>query len=152
MPTALAIRFAGCLLVQALLAQVSPSPWWVPDLSLVSLLVLVSHVPAQWLPWSALAGLWVSVWALRVAWPLLLGYVALGWLVRRCAYALDTSDLSTQGLLVGLAAILLTLALVWVEHLWTLTVLGGALLRVIVTVLAVPVVRRVIVRSSPTVP
>ena len=129
-----------CLIAQALIAQAAPSPWWVPDLTLIGVLLAVVRAPREWLMVSAVAGLWIMIWAIRFTWPLTLGYVALGGVVRLLAVQWDLSDRRIRYPLAGISSLLLTLDLLWFDELWSVRLLGLALLRVALTVLALPIV------------
>jgi len=146
MSASLAIGFAGCAFAHVLVAYASSLPWWVPDLTLIGLIMIVTQVPSQWLLLSALAGMWMNLWAVRFPGQILLGYVGVGWLVQILSRSWDTTDLRIQCVCVFVSSFLLTLWMVWLDHLWTLAVLGWSVVRIVVTVLAVPLVRRMVVR------
>ena len=130
-----------CLVMQALIAQVAPSPWWVPDLTLIGVLVAVVRAPGKWLSVAVVGGLWIMTWTIRFRWPICLGYVALGGVVRLLAAQWDLNDGRILYPLTGISSLLLTLSLLWLDELWSVRLVGLALLRVALTVLALPLVQ-----------
>ena len=134
---------AGCLIAHAVLARAVPSPWWVPDLTLVGLLLAVAKAPSRWLLLSVVAGLFTMVWAVRFPKQVFLSYVALGWVVQMLGRQWDATDPRVQVGMVGLASALLTLGGLWLDELWSFPLLGLSMVRVAMTLLAVPCVRHV---------
>ena len=129
------------LAAHALIARAVPSPWWVPDLTLVGLILAVARAPSRWLLLSAVAGLFTMAWAVRFPKQMFLSYVALGWVVQMLGRAWDATDLRVQLGMVGLASALLSLGGLWLDELWSFPLLGLSMVRVAMTVLAVPCVR-----------
>ena len=133
---------AACLLTHALLAQVIPSPWWVPDITLVGLIISVTRAPSRWLLVSWVAGLFMLLWTLRHAVPLMVGAVAVGGVVRLLARNWDATDARVQYLVVGLAGCLMTFGAMWLDGCWSLPLFGLAVIHVALTCLAFAGVRR----------
>ena len=124
---------AGCLAVHALLARLIPSPWWVLDLTLVGLVMAVSRQPGRWLLICAAAGLFASVWAVRIAWPIVAGALVCGGLVRLAAGRWDLADPRVQGGTVVVLSALTTLGLVWLERLWSWPIAALTVARIAMT-------------------
>ena len=139
---------AACLLTHALLAQVIPSPWWVPDVTLVGLIVSVTRAPSRWLLFSWLAGLSMLLWSLRHAVPLMMGAVVIGGIVRLLARDWDATDARVQSLIVGLASCLMTAGAMWLDACWSLPLFGLAAVHIALTCLAFAVVRHVLVTAG----
>ena len=142
------LGLAGCLLAHALLARLAPSPWWVPNLTLVGLIVGLAREPRHWVALSGAAGLFTMMWAVRFPQPILLGYLLIGGGVRTLAQHWDLSDARVQALLIGLASAAMTASSLWLDHLWSLALVGLAGIHVAVTLLAAPVARRVMTKCA----
>ena len=139
---------AACWLTHVLLAQVMPSPWWVPDVTLVGLVLSVTRSPSRWLLLSWLAGCSTLLWAVRYPAPLMAGAVAVGGSVRLLTAAWDAADARIQYLVMGLASGLTTLGAVWLEGCWSLSLLGLAAMHVLLTCLAFVILRRWLVTTG----
>ena len=131
----------GMLTGHVILAGIVPSPWWVPDLTLIGLVVTISQVPQQWLRLSVITGLFATSFAIRCSGPLLVSYLGLGWMVQRLARRWDVTDLRVQVLVVSVGNVLITLGLLWLDELWSIPLLGLVAVRVMLTGLAVLCVR-----------
>ena len=68
---------AACLIAQALLTSAFSSSWWVPDLTLVGLVLAVARTPSRWFLLSVVAGVFTMAWAIRFPKQVFLFYVAL---------------------------------------------------------------------------
>ena len=136
----------GCLLVHAVMVQLVPWPWWVPDVTLLGLIVAVGRSPGRWLVLSGIAGLWTVLWAVRFQAPLLAAYLAVGWTVQALGRRWDASDPAVQGVLVGWAASLMTVGALWLHDLWSVPVAALAGVHVGITCAALPLVRRMTAR------
>ncbi|MBI2495597.1 MAG: hypothetical protein HYY59_05875 [Candidatus Omnitrophica bacterium] len=134
----------GCLAAHQLLAHVVPSPWWLPDLTLIGLVLSVGKAPQRWAVLSLTVGCFAMLWMARWAGAIFLGYLLCGWAVGTLARWWDTADARIQGCLVLAAGAAMTLGLLWLDHLWSLPVLGLALARVLVTGGCTPLVRRLV--------
>ena len=141
MPAGPMTEFVVCLAAHAVLARAVPSPWWVPDLTLVGLVLAVARTPSRWLLLSAIAGLFAMGWAVRFPAQIFLSYVAVGAGARLLGRHWDATDLRVQMGLLGLSSVLLNLAGLWLSDLWSFALLGLSLVRMTLTVLAVPCVR-----------
>lgn len=142
MPVAAALIFLGCLFGHVAVAGVSSSPWWVPNLTLVGLVLAVAHAPHRWRLVSVCAGLAAAVWAVRIPQGLVLNYLLIGWGVQRFGRQWDISLAHLQRMVVGAASAALTAALLWYEGMWSWTILGLAGVHVAVTVACVPVAQK----------
>ena len=132
----------GCVVTHALLAHLIASPWWLPDLTLVGLVLAVGRRPAQWLIASLVAALLPVVSAVRFSGQLFSAYLVCGWLVQLVGRRWDAADGRVQGAMVLMATAALTLGAIWLEDLWSLPLLGSAGLRVAATGLCVPLIQR----------
>ena len=138
----------GALAAQAILVSAIPSPWWVPDLTLVGLVLAVARMPSRWLLFSVVAGVFTMAWAVRFPNQLFLFYVALGWGVRVLGRQWDATDLRVQVGMVGLAGALLSLGALWLDARSSLSLLELSMAHVAMTVLAVPCLRRLFERRA----
>ena len=136
-----------CIAVQELVSQIAPSAWWVPDLTVVGLVVAVVRSPAQWFACAALAGLSTTVWAIRFAQPIFMTTLLLGGALALVSKRFDTTDRRMHYLLVGLCSVIVTMEPLWLEGLWSPGVLGLAGVRVTLTLLALPLVRRLLLET-----
>ena len=138
----------GCLAAHAVAAGILASPWWVPDLTLIGLVLVVVRMPHRWAIPSVMAGLSTAAWAIRSSSPIFIAYLLVGWLVQRVARQWDATDLRVQWLLVGTAATGLTFGLIWLDDIWSWSIIGLGLVRVAVTMVSVPVVRFLMTRAG----
>ena len=136
----------GCLAAHGFLADLVPSPWWVPDVTLVGLILAIERLPRQWLLFSATAGISMMVWAVRFPQPVFLGYLGFGGVVRLLARQVDANDLRVQCFTAGLASMALSLGALWLDGLWSLPLFGLMSVRVLLTTMTVPFVRRLVER------
>ena len=131
----------GCVVVHAVLASVVPSPWWLPDVTLIGLVLAVGETPGQWPVLSGVAGLFTILWTARFPGHVFLSYLICGWAIGALAHRWDADDIRVQSCLVMATSTAVTLGLVWFDHLWSLPVAGLAGARVAVTGCCVPLVR-----------
>ena len=133
----------GCAVAHLALAMISPSPWWVPDLTLVGLILSVGRAPARWLAFSVLAGLITAVWAVRFPGQLVAGYLLIGWVSQLLSRHWNAADLRIECLHAAAGSLFLMVGMLWLEDLWLLRLLLLTVLRAAVTCGAVPLVHRV---------
>ena len=138
----------GCLVAHGLLADIVPSPWWVPDVTLVGLVLAIGRLPRHWLLFSATAGISMMAWAVRFPQPVFVGYLGFGGVVRLLARQVDANDLRVQCFTAGLASAALSLGALWLDGLWSFSLLGLASGRVLLTAMAVPLARRLLVSGQ----
>jgi len=131
----------GCLAAHHLAAMAVPSPWGVPDLTVIGLVLAIVKQPQRWLSLSAIAGIFMMAWAIRFPVPVFLGAVGYGWLAWRTTRQWDLTDRRVVGAVVGITSALSTFGLLWLHELWSPPLVGLAALRVAVTTLCVPAVR-----------
>lgn len=124
----------------------SPSPWWVPDLTLVGLVLSVVRSPARWLALSGWAGLITMAWAVRFPGPILAGYLFIGWASQMLARQWHATDLRIECLLVAIGSLSLTLGTLWLDDLWSPVLLLLTGIRAALTCAAVPLVHHLAVR------
>ena len=132
----------GCAMVHLAAAQVVPSAWWVPDVTLVGLVLAVARTPSQWLACSLAGGLLMCAWAIRFSGPVLVGYLLLGWALQRMNKQWDATDLRVQGIATALGSLWLTLGAMWLDELWSLALGALAVVHVTLTVLTAMLIRR----------
>ncbi|MBI4598355.1 MAG: hypothetical protein HY737_08160 [Candidatus Omnitrophica bacterium] len=130
-------------MAQLLLVQVLPSPWWVPDLLVVALVVAMSAQPNRWVALSAAAGLCQSVWAVRFPWHIVMSYVGVGWLAMLAHARWNAADWRVQALAVGAGVAMVTAVGLGLDALWSLDAIGLAGVRVGLTVLSFFLLRRI---------
>jgi len=131
----------GCLLAHALVAQLIPWPWWVPDITLVGLVLAVGRSPGQWLALSGLSGLWTVVWAVRFQGAVFIGYLALGWAVQALTRRWDATEVRVQAAMVAMASLFMTAGALWLDELWSWPLLGLAGAHVVMTCVTLPIAR-----------
>jgi hypothetical protein len=129
MPAAPAVIFVACLLAHDALALLLP-PWWVPDLTLVGLVTAAAWTRPRWAGYALAAAWFASLWAVRSAELIFLGYFAVGWAAQRLAGLLDTRDPRVYALLVMGAGVLLAGLSLWAQPEVSLTLCALGLLRV----------------------
>jgi len=139
--------FVGCLTAHVIAAGLLTSPWWVPDLTLIGLVLVVIRAPQRWVIFSIVAGLSTAAWAIRSSSPVFLSYLLIGWMTQRIAKQWNAMDLHVQWLLVGVASTALTFGLIWLDDLWSWPVVGLGLMRTVFTVLSVPIVRSLMAKT-----
>lgn len=148
MPAVSAVVLLGCSAAHLALAAASPSPWWVPDLTLVGLVLSTGRSPARWLPLSIFAGLVTMVWAVRFPAQLFTTYLLVGWASQIVVRHWDATDVRIECLHVAVGSLVLMVGMVWLDDLWSprLLVLTGV--RAAVTCGVVPLVHQMVARSS----
>jgi len=139
--------FVGCLTAHVIAAGLLTSPWWVPDLTLIGLVLVVIRAPQRWVIFSIVAGLSTAAWAIRSSSPVFLSYLLIGWMTQRIAKQWNAMDLHVQWLLVGVASTALTFGFIWLDDLWSWPVVGLGLMRTVFTALSVPIVRSLMVKA-----
>ena len=132
----------GCLMLHALCAAVAPSPWWVPNLTLVGLVMAIQRAPHRWPTASVIAGLFTVLWAVRFPVPLLAGSLGLGALVRWLNTQWDLDDPRVQDVVMTCGSGIISAGLLWLDGLWSPTIAGWVVVHVAVTVLLARFVRR----------
>ncbi len=133
----LAISLAA--LAHHLVAQLATSPWWVPNFTLVGLVLAVLRRPARWLGYSVVAGLWDLVWLVRSAPAFLVTMVAIAWLVHRVAERWDVQDPRVPWVTVAVASAVQIATQLWWGELWSWSIIGYASVHVaMTTVMAIP--------------
>ena len=137
----------SCHLLHLIGAGISPSPWWVPNATLIGLVIAVTAKPRRWLENSLLAGLLMTVWAIRTGWLFLPEYLLIGWIVRLTTIEWDVMDLRVQGSLLSAMACVLTLLHIWFENQWSSASVGLGLLHVASTLICLPLLRRLVTGS-----
>jgi hypothetical protein len=135
-----------CSVAHLALAMVIPSPWWVPDLTLVGLVLAVTRRPSRWWLLSGAAGLLTMVWAVRSTGPIFAGYLLIGWAVRLAGRQWDATDLRIESGLVASASLVLTMGAFWLDDLWSPILLVFMGLRTALTCSMVPLVHHLAAR------
>ena len=133
---------AACLALHLLAVQIVGSSWWVPHLTLIGLVLAVAQAPARWLRPSLVAGIAMSLWAIRFPGQIVLSYLLAGWLVRWAAGQWDARDARVQLALIAGACAGMTAGTLWLERLWSLPLAGLAVWQVASTCAVLPIVRR----------
>ena len=139
---------ASCMIAHAALAMMSPSPWWVPDLTLVGLVLSVARFPSRWLALSGTAGLLTMAWAVRSFSPMFAGYLLIGWATRLAGCRWDVTDLRIESWLAGGGSLLLTLGAFWLDDQWSLVLLFLMVIRTALTCGAVALVHHLADRGD----
>ena len=122
--------------------------WWVPDLTLVGLILAITTTPRQWLIVSAFAGFAMTVWATRYLVATFTVYIVVGWLLCQFERRWDASSINVQCVLALIASLIVTLNWLWLDGLWNLYIIAHALVRAVLTALCLPLVRWWLLRES----
>ncbi len=148
MPYALLIIVGGvgahwilCLLVG--------SPWWVPDLTLLTVVFVIAASPSRWWLAAGAAGLATVCWAVRFPVVVLLWYGALGVGLKFLSDRWDLADLRVQLLVVGVAETLWIILQVWLQGAGVVPLLGVMVVHVGLTLLMVPAMRGLALVPEP---
>jgi hypothetical protein len=136
----LAMLVCGAVQMAAVCAVASS--WWVPNLVLAAMVQAIHRRPARWPALGILGGALLAGWAARGQGTVVAGCVLAAWLVRRWLGMVDAGGLRAQQAATAAAALALTLWGLAVDRLWSATLVGLAAAHVALTVLAVPLVRR----------
>lgn len=145
------VVFVGCVIAHHALALASPTPWGVPDLTLVGLVLAVGRSPARWFAWSVFAGLITVVWAVRFSGQVFAGYLVMGLVSHLLSRHWDVTDLRIECLLVAAGSLCLMVGMLWLEDLWSLRVLLATVVRAAVTCGAVLGIHHVASSGPPVV-
>jgi hypothetical protein len=133
-----------CLLMHAVLASVFPSPWWVPNLTVIGIVLAVGHAPKRWILFSAIAGLVTMAWAVRFPWLVMGAFLALGFSVKTLANHWDATDIRVQALVLSVAMTTMVGCLLWFEGIGSIPLLGLAAVHIAATYLSLPIIRWVL--------
>ena len=137
-----------CAAAHMALVLISPSPWWVPDLTLVGLVLSVARSPSRWPALSGAAGLLTMAWAVRSFTPMFVGYLLIGWVIRMAGHRWDATDLRIESWLAGGGSLLLTLGGFWLDDQWSPALLFLMVLRMALTCGAVVLVHHLVARGD----
>jgi hypothetical protein len=138
-----ALFVIGSLAVQWLLCGVA-SPWWVPDVTLVAVMLVIASAPDGWWLPSAIAGLLTMGWMIQAPALPLVWYLALGLGVSLGSGFWDLGDRRIQLVAIGIAEGVWLSLHVWFQDVAVLPLAGWLLLHVGITLLSVPMMRRLV--------
>ena len=144
--------FLLCVAAHQLAVQLVPSAWWVPDLTLAGLVVVVSQQPSSWFRLGLIAACGSALMLSRWVRLVVLGYLVAAWTIQWCAHVWDVADRRLQLLMAGALGAAMTAGLLWLDDLWSWPLLGLATIHVAMTVLAVMFVRRLMRAGRPSWP
>jgi hypothetical protein len=130
--------------MHAVLASILPSPWWVPNLTVIGLVLAVGHAPRRWPLFSAIAGLLAMVWAIRFPWLVMGAFLALGFSVKTLANHWDATDIRVQALVVLAGMTAMIGCILWFESIWSIPLLGLAAVHIAATYFSLPIIRWVL--------
>lgn len=149
MSVALFVMLGVGTLIQVSVGRWVGSPWVVPDLILISMILAMAKVPED-PPMSS--GLWGAVLAMVATLhePVAVGLAYLGtaWLVRRLASRLDLADPTIQLMVVGIGEVLLLGVWLMLDSRLCVGVVMLSVVRLGMTVGCVPFMRRVVARLA----
>ena len=128
-------------LAHLFIARYAVSPWWIPDITLVGLLLAIGKTPERWLSLSLIAGLLMVLWAVRFPAQVFASYLAGGWAIRTISTRWDVTDLRVQCVIAALAGGVMRVWGLWLDNLWSVALLGLASLQALLTGCCVPGVR-----------
>jgi len=140
------IIIIGSVAAQWLLCRFTPSSWWVPDVTWVAVVLVVSGWPRSWLLPVVVAGWLTMSWS--VATPVLVfGWcLAGGVALWACGRVMDLTDARLCMIAVGVGELLWLWLLCWWQGASAVPLFGWMALHVALTVSIVPVMRRLMVR------
>jgi hypothetical protein len=130
-----------CLVIHLTLAMAVPSPWVVPNLTLIGLVLAVSRTPRRWAAYALLVGVVAMLSAVRAPSAAFFGYVAAGAACRAVSLQWDANDRRVQWVVTGVVDFLLTLSALWLEGVWSVRLTAAGLLRAGVSVLCLHLVQ-----------
>lgn len=133
-----------CVATHIIWLHISPLVWLVPDLTLLGVVLAVSTKPERWFALSLLAGAATTLWLVRWLPFFFLGTIAVGWIVREVTRHWDARDVRIQALLVILSSAAMTLGALGLDQLCSLSIWAMAILHVAMTLLALPIAKRVL--------
>ena len=140
----------GCAITQYFLALLAPSPWWVPDLVLIGLILGVMAEPSRWLTLSLCAGLFHALTAIRHPGVFFIGDLVIGGLTWIAPTPWDMTPRQLERILVGVSSVALMAVACWLDELWSMALVGLMLWRMGLTLLSVGLVRRLVpLRDQP---
>lgn len=135
-------RFAAVLGAHWVLAQLIPSPWWVPNLTVGALVLWVGRWPGRWWLFAVCAGWWMMFATAREPAVALIGCMVIAGATRLAVRQCDWNDPYLPEICVALGSAALTLSTLWSERVASPAVVALALLHVFLTTLTVPMLRR----------
>ena len=142
------VRFViGAVICHWLLGSVL-SPWWVPDLTLVAVVLVSSGGARRWWLAAGLAGAMTMCWVPQFPLAVLCWYGALAGGIRWMAGVWDVNDARIQLLIVGAGACSWMGLLLWCSGASVPPVFGLAAAHVAVTLLMLPLLRRLMLRFA----
>jgi hypothetical protein len=97
----------------------------------------VGRSPSQWLIFSGTAGLFTLVWTTRFPLPVLVTYLLIGWVVQALARHWDATDVRIQCLQAGISSLVMTFGALWLDDLWSVSLLGLASVHVAMTIFVI---------------
>lgn len=142
------IILAACWFAHVVISALMSSPWWVPNVTLVGWVMAIGRAPNSWGLCSLMAAMAALLWLIRWTHPIVIGYLALGWMLSLLARRWDLTDERVFILIVAATSTAATLGLLWLEELRSWPVLGLALAQILVTTMSAVVIRR-LVRWAP---
>lgn len=131
-----------CLLLHVALSTIISSPWWVPDLTLVGLMLAIFASPRAWLWYAAVAGLATMVWAVRFPLPIVMSYLIVGMIAQLLTRQWDATDVRVQSLVVSAGSLLMTAGLLWLDNRISFRLAGLVMIHVVMTGFSALIIRR----------
>ena len=125
-----------------ILVQLVAVPWWIPDLTLVGMILGIGRAPARWWLMASVAGGLTILWAVRMPVVIFGGYFVLGGLMRLASAQWNVTDTRVQMVAATGAALLLGLVYCGLDGVCSWQVLGWVALRSIGTGLSLFWIRR----------
>lgn len=135
-------RFAAVLAAHWVIAQLCPSPWWAPNLTVAALILWVGRWPSRWWLFALCAGWWMMWGTVRDPRMVWLACVLIAVAVRFVVRQLEWSDPYLPEMCVGASTAALSVGALWSEHILSPVAMAFALLHVLLTTLSVPLLRR----------
>lgn len=126
----------GCVILHLILAPLAQSPWWVPQLTLLGMLIGILKRPKAWFLLSLLTAWVMNFWTIRLGYSLCFMLLAIGFIEQWILSRWELNDAPPRLLLFTAAVVLADLGMIWLEDSWSWTQLGLCLLHAAVTAVA----------------
>lgn len=140
----------SCLLIHLGLVTAAASTWWIPNVTLLALILAVARHPTRWLGPALLTAFAIVVWAVRDAREVFLAPLAIAGIVRLLVQHWDGHDLRVQILLVTAGVLAWNLTGLWLDGAWERSMLQLLIAQPVLTGASVPLVRALAEpRSAP---
>ena len=135
----------GFLAAHFTLAQLLPTPWWTPNLTVIGLLFATVRKPQHWWLWAALCGTGLALGMVRFPVWMIAASAALAYGFQWCTRRWNANeDWHVQALMVLAGTLGMMLFLFWLDGAWSLKLLRPLAEHLAATLAAYVVARRIV--------